>query len=300
MSLYRCAVCGSSKVTVESRQEGYNKKKGVIGTVLFGTAGAIAGVNGNVVNYYHCAECGHTLNKPMSNVEKDAIDSYLKNPSIYKNLLNKYKKQYPNIEWYEAEYLRLKSEEEEKEKKKRMATYESRKEANKAEDKKRAEAELNPDNWNIIREKIAFVLMSAVEPLTIGDITDKVDIYFDFRIETYDVYYELGYLIMLDVVTEIKPKPTSKAWYKWDSGVDKDDYLRREKYFREVIEVIIDFRDKKGKTVSEDEIKEQIRQYIYSPKKVDQVLYQTTRLRNKRASARLLKTLNALADKYQH
>ena len=42
MSLYRCAMCGSTKIVLETKQEGYNKKKGIWGAVLFGGIGALA------------------------------------------------------------------------------------------------------------------------------------------------------------------------------------------------------------------------------------------------------------------
>lgn len=102
MALYRCAVCGSSRVVPETRQEGYNKKHGILGMALFGLGGAVAGVGGNEVVYYHCADCGHTLNRCMSEVDKKFIDEYLREPTKFGNdMLRRYKKQYPNIEWEE-------------------------------------------------------------------------------------------------------------------------------------------------------------------------------------------------------
>lgn len=104
MSLYRCAVCGSSKVVAETKQEGYNKKKGIRGLALFGLGGAVAGTSGNTVVYYHCADCGHTLNRCMPGVDKEFLEKYLLEPTneAYVNRLREYKKQYPNIEWEES------------------------------------------------------------------------------------------------------------------------------------------------------------------------------------------------------
>jgi hypothetical protein len=104
MGLYRCAVCGSSRVTPETKQEGYNKKRGTIGMALFGLGGAVAGAGGNTVVYYHCLDCGHTLNKCMSEFEKNNIDRYLLDPDNEANkiMLRIEKKQYPNIEWEET------------------------------------------------------------------------------------------------------------------------------------------------------------------------------------------------------
>lgn len=101
MSLYRCAVCGSSKIVLETKQEGYDTKKGIWGAVLFGGIGALAGTSGNTVTYYHCGDCGQVLNRTMMSVEKDSIDRCLVNPDVYESSLKKYKEQYRNIEWEE-------------------------------------------------------------------------------------------------------------------------------------------------------------------------------------------------------
>ncbi len=107
MSLYRCAICGSSRIVSEQKQEGYNMKKGIIGSVLFGRIGALAGAHGNFVSYYHCGECGQVLNYTMSNVEKEAIDSYIQQPSVYKELLKNKKQKYRNIEWQEEDNCKI-------------------------------------------------------------------------------------------------------------------------------------------------------------------------------------------------
>lgn len=61
----RCAVCGSKRVTLETKNEGYDVKKGVIGSILIGAFGVFAGANGKKNTYYHCADCGHTMNHFM-------------------------------------------------------------------------------------------------------------------------------------------------------------------------------------------------------------------------------------------
>lgn len=103
MSIYRCAVCGSSRVVPETKQEGYNKKQGILGMAVFGLGGAVAGTSGNTVVYYHCADCGHTLNRCMSGVDKELLEKYLLEPTnaVCESGLREYKKQYPNIEWEE-------------------------------------------------------------------------------------------------------------------------------------------------------------------------------------------------------
>lgn len=103
MALYRCAACGSSRVVPETKQEGYNKKQGIRGMALFGLGGAVAGTSGNTVVYYHCAACGHTINKCMSEIDKKFLEQYLLKPADAASImrLREYKKQYPNIEWEE-------------------------------------------------------------------------------------------------------------------------------------------------------------------------------------------------------
>ncbi len=101
MSLYRCAMCGSNKIVLETKQEGYDTKKGIWGAVLFGGIGALAGTSGKTVTYYHCGDCGQVLNRTMMSVEKDSIDRCLDNPDIYESSLKKYKERYRNIEWEE-------------------------------------------------------------------------------------------------------------------------------------------------------------------------------------------------------
>ena len=53
----RCKVCGSKNITREIKKEGYDIKKGVIGTALIGVPGALAGAVGKDTIYYHCADC---------------------------------------------------------------------------------------------------------------------------------------------------------------------------------------------------------------------------------------------------
>lgn len=99
----RCAMCGSSNVRTETKQEGYNKKKGIIGVALFGGVGALAGTSGNAVTYYHCAECQHVLNRCMPEYDKLEIEIALSHPDISEKDLIRWKKKYKNIEWEEAE-----------------------------------------------------------------------------------------------------------------------------------------------------------------------------------------------------
>lgn len=97
----RCAVCGSKCVTIEVKNEGFNKKKGFIGIILFGLPGVIMGSNRNKVTYYHCDDCGSTLNYTMSSSESELIDECIMYPRAEYNILIKKKVLYPNIEWPE-------------------------------------------------------------------------------------------------------------------------------------------------------------------------------------------------------
>jgi hypothetical protein len=96
-------MCGSSNIETEIKKEGYDKKKGIRGTILFGLAGALAGTDGNTVTYYHCRECGQVLNHAMSESEKKNIDKCLEVPDAFEESLVKYKAKYKNIEWEKQE-----------------------------------------------------------------------------------------------------------------------------------------------------------------------------------------------------
>ena len=101
----RCAMCGSKNVRTETKQEGYNKKKGILGVALFGGIGALAGTSGNTVTYYHCAECQHVLNRCMPEFDKFEIETALSHPDISVEGLIRWKKKYKNIEWEKSETL---------------------------------------------------------------------------------------------------------------------------------------------------------------------------------------------------
>lgn len=97
----RCAVCGSKNVVKEFKKEGYDVKKGVIGTVLVGAPGALAGAGGKDVTYYHCADCGQVMNRPMYDNESNFIDDLIANPNLFPDILREKKARYKNIEWEE-------------------------------------------------------------------------------------------------------------------------------------------------------------------------------------------------------
>lgn len=111
MDLYRCAVCGSTRIVTEVRNEGYNTKKGVIGTALFGAIGALAGTNGKEVTYYHCGDCGQVLNKCMSEYELMELDFSLRtqDSSVFLDRTIAMMKKYPNAGWDNEKILKAKS-----------------------------------------------------------------------------------------------------------------------------------------------------------------------------------------------
>lgn len=96
----RCPGCGSTRVIFESHKEGYDFKKGVAGAVLFGAVGAVAGVNGKKTSSYHCAACGQTFSRLMSESVANQITMAIKSNNY--TALACYKRDYPNIEWEES------------------------------------------------------------------------------------------------------------------------------------------------------------------------------------------------------
>lgn len=78
MSQYRCAICGSPNVQRNESSNGFSYKKALVGTAVFGTVGAVAGINGKQTIQYTCPDCGFTKSAPMNDIEKTFIDSLMK------------------------------------------------------------------------------------------------------------------------------------------------------------------------------------------------------------------------------
>ncbi|MGN8921152.1 hypothetical protein ACTNB0_08695 [Lachnospiraceae bacterium HCP28S3_F9] len=149
----RCAICGSKRVTLETRKEGYDLKKGVVGTALIGIPGALAGMNGKDSLYYHCADCGHVMNKPMLSVESDWIDMLLESPDSWKEQLKEKKAKYKNIEWedYDApsnSVSNLTSEDKREEMEDDILSYLNQMGTWVEEHKIKRKLGLNKDDWN--------------------------------------------------------------------------------------------------------------------------------------------------------
>lgn len=99
----RCAACGSTRVFQEYKKEGYNLKKGIIEAALFGSVGTLAGTTGNEVIYYHCTDCGQTLNRCMDEVEllelKFALDTQGMSDDCFIERTKRMMQRYPNAGW---------------------------------------------------------------------------------------------------------------------------------------------------------------------------------------------------------
>ena len=96
----RCRFCGSEAIHGDTENKGFSVGKAVAGTMVFGSAGAVAGITGKKVEGLRCSACGAFMESPMDyNTEKlinDAIYSAKK--GSFTSTYKMYKKQYPNIE----------------------------------------------------------------------------------------------------------------------------------------------------------------------------------------------------------
>lgn len=93
----RCYYCGSKSVSYVTKNEGYSMGKGIIGTAVLGSVGAVAGINGKKSNIYHCNECGMDSSKTMDIGTDEKINLAIRHKDEIK--LKTYKDIYKNIEW---------------------------------------------------------------------------------------------------------------------------------------------------------------------------------------------------------
>jgi hypothetical protein len=84
----RCAACGSPRVMMDEKSEGYSLAKGILGTALIGNVGVVAGINGKKKKYYHCPDCGTTLSYPMESTVLKIINDCISNPTGCLNCRN--------------------------------------------------------------------------------------------------------------------------------------------------------------------------------------------------------------------
>lgn len=88
MATHRCAACGSPNVLTDTQSGGvsYNYKKGIVGTVVLGVGGAVAGIESKTQNVFKCQDCGITLTYEMPEKIKDAINRGLINETARNSL----------------------------------------------------------------------------------------------------------------------------------------------------------------------------------------------------------------------
>lgn len=98
MALYRCAACGSSHVVSDTQSGGYNYKKGLLGSILFGSGGATAGINGKTQTVYKCSACGLTLTYCMPTEILVKVEQGLIDPHFSRIEWEGLKKSYANLE----------------------------------------------------------------------------------------------------------------------------------------------------------------------------------------------------------
>ena len=97
MSLYRCEICGSPNVQRVENGKEFSYKKALVGTVVFGTVGAVAGINGKSSVHYVCPDCGLTRSSAMNDTERIVIDSISELPDNALPSFQKYLDRYPYI-----------------------------------------------------------------------------------------------------------------------------------------------------------------------------------------------------------
>lgn len=108
MALYRCASCGSKNVKTDVQNGGikYDYKKGIVGTVVLGVGGAVAGISSDSQTVYKCADCGITLTYSLPKEYCEAIEKGLRDATIRKSIPTSFgnvswtvlKSQFKNIE----------------------------------------------------------------------------------------------------------------------------------------------------------------------------------------------------------
>lgn len=99
----RCKNCGSTNITTETKtKKKFSWGKGFLGSLLFGSGGAVAGVNGKTktTTTYHCMACGlmgDLITVMMDGDVEGEIETALRNNNVLK--LKNLKSKYRNIEW---------------------------------------------------------------------------------------------------------------------------------------------------------------------------------------------------------
>ncbi len=95
----RCKYCGSQRIHSITQKDGYSMKKGLVGAVVLGPVGAVAGIDGKTSTSLYCPVC-HEESEYMDS----ALDSKITIAIINNNIdeLRVLKAKYNGIEWEEG------------------------------------------------------------------------------------------------------------------------------------------------------------------------------------------------------
>lgn len=99
----RCKDCGSTNVQIiTTQQSGYSYGKGLVGTMVFGPIGAVAGVGGKnkTTSKYHCMSCGcvGSFDWVVMDPETEGRLNFALSHNDVEKLAD-FKRRYRNIEW---------------------------------------------------------------------------------------------------------------------------------------------------------------------------------------------------------
>ena len=92
----RCSICGSKQVSLVTNSS-YSMKKGIVGAVVLGPVGAVAGINGKQSTNYHCMSCGQNSLSIMDRYIEKLIDEALENGD--RETLDRFRRSWKNIEF---------------------------------------------------------------------------------------------------------------------------------------------------------------------------------------------------------
>ena len=88
MAIFRCASCGSPNVMTDTQSGGvkFDYAKGIVGTVVLGAGGAVAGIKNTTQTVYKCPDCGMILTYCMPQEIKTMIDIGVESAAARKGL----------------------------------------------------------------------------------------------------------------------------------------------------------------------------------------------------------------------
>ena len=96
----RCRFCGSTAIHPDSQRKNFSTGKAIAGAVTFGYVGAAAGLIGKDQKGYRCASCGSFMESPMDAITESSVNNAVIEAETGRsaNMLNYYRRQYPNIQ----------------------------------------------------------------------------------------------------------------------------------------------------------------------------------------------------------